>query len=89
MRQACIFVSHEPNMTEPVGGKIAALKQHASQIGDWHPSELIEERSAGTGVEKGFVHAESCRVITLERPDAVAWCPGPGLSLTAVQKKER
>jgi hypothetical protein len=56
-----------------------------------HPSELIEEWSAGTGVgvEKDLVHAGSCRVITRERSDTVAWCPEPAKSLTAIQKKER
>jgi hypothetical protein len=76
-------------MTEPVGGKIAALKQHASQIGDWHPSELIEERSAGTGVEKGLVHAGSCRVITLERPDALPGAQDQVKHLQQFKKKER
>ena len=82
MHQACLFGNHEPNtwldLTEPVEVKIAALKQHASQIGDWYPSDIIEECSAGTGAEKGLVHAWSCCVIMLERPDAVAWCPVPG-----------
>ena len=73
MRQACLFGVHEPNMTELVE----------------HPSNIIEEWSAGMGVEKGLVHAGSCWVITLERPDAAAWCPGPDKSITAIQKKER
>ncbi len=41
---------------------------------------MIKEWNAGTGVgvENGLVHAGSCRVITLERPGAAAWCAGPG-----------
>ncbi len=77
MRQACLFGVHEPNMTEPVEGKETATPV------------IIEEWSAGMGVEKGLLHAGSCRVITLERPDAAAWCPGSDKALTAIQKKER
>jgi hypothetical protein len=32
---------------------------------------MVKEWSAETGKEKGLAHAESYRVIALERPDAV------------------
>jgi len=56
------------DITETIEQKITALKQHASQMGDWDPSARIKEWSAGVGKEKGLAYAESYRVITLERP---------------------
>ena len=61
MHQVYVFGNDEPNtwedVTEPIEQKIVALKQHVSQIGDKDPSEMINECSAGTGKEKGLVHA--------------------------------
>ena len=75
VRQVYIYGNDEPNVwvdvTETIEQKIAALKQHASQMGDWDPTEMIKEWSAETGKEKGLAYAESYRAITLERPDAV------------------
>ncbi len=75
VRQVYIYGNDEPNVwvdvTETIEQKIAALKQHASQMGDWDPTEMIKEWSAETGKEKGVAYAESYRAITLERPDAV------------------
>jgi LmbE family N-acetylglucosaminyl deacetylase len=73
VRQVYVFGNDEPNVwvdiTETIEQKIAALKQHASQMGDWDPTEMIEEWNAEMGKEKGLAYAESFRVITLERPD--------------------
>ncbi len=75
VRQVYVFGNDKPNVWVDVTGtieqKIAALKQHASQMGDWDPTEMIKEWNAETGKEKGLAYAESYRVITLERPDAV------------------
>jgi LmbE family N-acetylglucosaminyl deacetylase len=75
VRQMYVFGNDKPNVWVDVTGtieqKIAALKQHASQMGDWDPTEMIKEWNAETGKEKGLAYAESYRVITLERPDAV------------------
>lgn len=75
VRQVYIYGNDEPNVwvdvTETIEQKIAALKQHASQMGDWDPTEMIKEWSVETGKEKGLAYAESYRAITLERPDAV------------------
>jgi LmbE family N-acetylglucosaminyl deacetylase len=75
VRQVYIFGNEKPNrwvdVTETIEQKIDALKQHASQMGDWDPAEMIKQWSAETGKEKGLTYAESYRVITLERPDAV------------------
>jgi LmbE family N-acetylglucosaminyl deacetylase len=57
-------------VTETIEQKIAALKQHASQMGDWDPTERIKEWNAEMGKDKGLAYAECYRVITLEQPDA-------------------
>jgi LmbE family N-acetylglucosaminyl deacetylase len=75
VRQVYVYGNDEPNVwvdvTETIEQKIVALKQHASQIGDWDPTEMIKEWNAETGKETGLAFAESYRVITLQRPDAV------------------
>ena len=64
----------EPNtwvdISETIETKIAALKQHASQMGDWDPTDRIKEWNASVGEEKGMDFAENYRVITLVRPEA-------------------
>jgi LmbE family N-acetylglucosaminyl deacetylase len=74
VRQVYISGNSEPNVwvdiTETIDQKIAALRQHASQMGDWDPTDMIKEWSAGAGKEKGLAHAESYLVITLERHEA-------------------
>jgi len=57
------------DVTETMEQKIAALRQHASQMGDWDPAEMIRAWGAETGKEKGLAYAESYRVITLVRPE--------------------
>jgi LmbE family N-acetylglucosaminyl deacetylase len=73
VRQVYVHGNDEPNtwidIAETIGQKIAALRQHASQMGDWDPAEMIEEWATETGKEKGIAYAESYRVITLERTD--------------------
>jgi LmbE family N-acetylglucosaminyl deacetylase len=75
VRQVYVHGNGKPNLwvdvTATIEQKIAALKQHASQMGDWDPTETIKEWSAEAGKEKGLAYAESYRVITLERPEAV------------------
>jgi len=56
------------DLTDTIEIKIEALKQHASQMGDWDPTEMIKRWSAETGQEKGLAYAEKYRVIVLERP---------------------
>ena len=75
VRQLYVYGRDQANVWVDVTGtideKIAALKQHGSQIGDWDPTEMVEEWSAEVGKEKGLAHAESYRVITL-RPSPAA-----------------
>jgi LmbE family N-acetylglucosaminyl deacetylase len=74
VRQVYIFGAEKPNVwvdvTQTIERKIAALKQHASQMKDWDPTEMVKEWGSETGQEKGVAYAESYRVITLERPGA-------------------
>jgi LmbE family N-acetylglucosaminyl deacetylase len=69
-----VYGNGEPNewvdITATIDRKIEALKKHASQMGDWDPTERITKWSAETGKDKGLAHAESFRVITLVQPDA-------------------
>jgi len=72
--QLYVHGNDQPNewvdVTETIEQKIEALKQHASQLGDWDPTEMVKEWSAEVGKEKGLAHAESYRVITLRRAPA-------------------
>jgi LmbE family N-acetylglucosaminyl deacetylase len=74
VRQVYVRGNDEPNVwvdvTDTIEQKIAALRQHASQMGDWDPTERVKGWNAIVGKEKGLAYAESYRVITLEQPDA-------------------
>jgi LmbE family N-acetylglucosaminyl deacetylase len=52
--------------TDTIELKIDALKKHASQIGDWNPSEEMRRWGAEAGKEHGLEFAESFRVMNLE-----------------------
>jgi LmbE family N-acetylglucosaminyl deacetylase len=47
--------------------KIAALKAHASQIGDWDVEPFMAERLAEAGEPHGFRYAETFRVLNFRR----------------------
>ncbi len=72
VRQLYVYGNDQANVwidvTETIERKIAALRQHTSQIGDWDPTEMIRKWSAEVGQEKGLAHAESYRVITFAPP---------------------
>ena len=74
VRQLYVYGIDQANVwvdvTETIDLKIAALKQHASQLGDWDPTEMVKEWSAEVGQEKGLAFAESYRVITFRRSPA-------------------
>jgi LmbE family N-acetylglucosaminyl deacetylase len=71
VRQIYIYGNPEPNtwidISASIERKIAALRQHDSQMGDWDPTEMIKAWNAETGRENGLAYAEAFRVITLER----------------------
>ena len=58
--------------SETLDLKIAALKKHASQLGEWDPTEMLREWAAETGKEAGLSAAEAYRVMTLveEKPES-------------------
>jgi LmbE family N-acetylglucosaminyl deacetylase len=68
-----VYGNSEPNewvdITATIETKIEALRKHASQLGEWDPTDRIKNWSAETGKDKGMAHAESFRVITLVQPD--------------------
>jgi LmbE family N-acetylglucosaminyl deacetylase len=45
--------------------KITALKKHASQLGDWDPTDEMRKWAAETGRKKGLKAAEAFKVMTL------------------------
>jgi LmbE family N-acetylglucosaminyl deacetylase len=75
VRQVYVYGHGQSNfhvdVSETLDQKIEALKKHASQMGDWDPTEMVREWSAETGREKGLAHAESYRVFTLEQSPPV------------------
>jgi LmbE family N-acetylglucosaminyl deacetylase len=46
--------------------KIAALKKHISQLGDWDPEKMIREWSAEEGKDHGLQYAEAFKVMINE-----------------------
>jgi LmbE family N-acetylglucosaminyl deacetylase len=60
------------DISETLELKIAALKKHASQLGDWDPAEMLREWAADTGKEKGLKAAESFKVMALveDKPES-------------------
>ena len=52
--------------------KITALRKHASQLGDWDPTEMMREWAAETGKEQGLPFAEAFKVMTLvdDKPES-------------------
>jgi LmbE family N-acetylglucosaminyl deacetylase len=52
--------------------KITALKKHASQLGDWDPTEEMRKWAADTGKKKGLKAAEAFKVMTLveDKPES-------------------
>lgn len=73
VKQVYVFGSNDPNCwvdtSETVELKITALKQHASQMGDWDPGEMTRERDAKTGKVQGVAFAEEFRLMTLRQPE--------------------
>ncbi len=53
------------NITDTIDLKIAALKKHVSQMGEWDPEPRMREWAAKTAAGKEMTYAESYRVVTL------------------------
>lgn len=57
------------DISETLDAKLAALKKHASQLGDWDPEKMIREWAAEEGKEKGMAYAEAYKVMVLENEE--------------------
>ena len=53
------------NITDTIDLKLAALRKHVSQMGEWDPEPMLREWSADAAKGKEMQYAESFRVITL------------------------
>jgi LmbE family N-acetylglucosaminyl deacetylase len=53
------------DITETLDVKIAALKKHASQLGEWDPEKMIREWAAEEGKEHKMEYAEAYKVMIL------------------------
>lgn len=64
------------DITETIDLKIAALRQHKSQMGDWDPTDRIKSWAAerAKGLEAQYI--ESFRVISLRTDEEWARCKG-------------
>jgi LmbE family N-acetylglucosaminyl deacetylase len=60
------------DISETLDLKIAALKKHASQMGDWDPSKMIRKWAEATGRQKKLKAAEAYKVMTLveDKPES-------------------
>jgi LmbE family N-acetylglucosaminyl deacetylase len=54
------------DITGTIDIKIAALKKHVSQLGDWDPEKMIREWSAEEGKDHGLMYAEAFKVMILK-----------------------
>lgn len=62
--------NHYVDISETIEVKIAALREHVSQLGEWDPGPRIRERAAAVGAKVGFEYAESFRRMRLKEPEA-------------------
>jgi LmbE family N-acetylglucosaminyl deacetylase/GrpB-like predicted nucleotidyltransferase (UPF0157 family) len=69
VKQVWVRGNGEPDIwvdiSDVIGAKIAALKEHKSQMGEWDPSEMIREWNGSVGQEVGVAYAENYRVMVL------------------------
>lgn len=54
------------NIEETIDLKIAALREHKSQMKDWDPEPMIKQWSSEAAKGKEMAYAEAYRVVTLE-----------------------
>lgn len=55
------------DITGTIEVKIAALKKHISQLGDWEPEQMIREWAAEEGKDHSLQYAESFKVMINEQ----------------------
>ena len=59
-------VNYYVDITDTIDLKIAALKKHVSQLGEWDPAGMLRQWAAETGKKVGFAFAEGFFRITLK-----------------------
>ena len=73
VRAVYIFGSEKPNVFVDISSvmevKLAALKEHHSQLGEWDPGEMLAQWAAEQGKERGLEAAESYRRMVLVRDE--------------------
>ena len=73
VKRVYIHGSEKPDtwvdIAESIDVKIAALKKHFSQLGDWDPEKMIREWAEEEGKEKGLQYAEAYKVMILEEQE--------------------
>jgi LmbE family N-acetylglucosaminyl deacetylase len=57
------------DITATIDIKIAALKKHVSQLGDWDPEKMIRTWAAEEGREHALEYAEAYKVMILDAED--------------------
>jgi LmbE family N-acetylglucosaminyl deacetylase len=57
------------DISSSIDQKVAALKKHVSQLGDWDPEKMIREWAAEEGKEKDLPFAEAYKVMILQQDD--------------------
>ena len=72
VRQVYIHGAERPDTFIDIAGtldlKLAALREHRSQMGEWDPKDFLVEWARGQGVRAGLEAAEAYRHMTLEGP---------------------
>lgn len=67
-----VYISNysDPDFYVDISGtietKLAALRAHKSQLGDWDPEERIRQRAQQVGRQVGLAYAEGFRRVTLQ-----------------------
>jgi LmbE family N-acetylglucosaminyl deacetylase len=73
VKRVYIHGSEKPDtwvdISESIDLKLAALKKHASQLGDWDPEKMIREWAEEEGKEQGLQCAETYKVMILEEQE--------------------
>jgi len=72
VRAVFIHSSDRPDtfidISDVLGLKLAALKEHRTQMGDWDPTEMITGWAREQGAARGLAAAESFRLMRLVEP---------------------
>jgi LmbE family N-acetylglucosaminyl deacetylase len=73
VKRVYIHGSEKPDtwidITPTIDIKIAALKKHISQLGDWDPDKMIRDWATEEGREHGLDYAEAYKVMILSREE--------------------